>query len=80
MLVQNMKTQKGVENEEDIEKCLILHSAKENHVVARNRRGTRIERKGKRRRRFNFNFPILMHPMNFYTVAMSFKCIKHMYA
>lgn len=54
-----------------------MHSAKESHTVARNRRGTRRERKWKRRRRgrFNFNFPIIIYSKNVYTVAMPFKCM-----
>lgn len=77
-LFKTWKLQKGMENEEDIEEHLILHSAKENNILTRNRRMTRRESKGKSRKRgrFNFNFLIIVYPTNFYTVAMPFKC-KH---
>lgn len=67
-----------MENEEDIEEHLILHSAKENNILTRNRRMMRRESKGESRKkgRFNFNFPIIIYPTNFYAVAMLFKC-KH---
>lgn len=49
-LFKTQKLQKGVENEEDIEKHLILHSAKENHTVARNRRDKEREEGEKKKK------------------------------